>query len=385
MKKFIEIDKQTARNILISNQFSFEKSSYRDKALLHKLIEKLSYVQIDTISVVERSHHHILWSRMKAYEKTKTDELLEKDKLIFEYWAHAASYLPMKDYRFSLIRKRRYSKKYKTWGSANKKIIKRVLDRIKSEGPMQSRDFEDNRKIKSGWWDWKPSKDALDYLFHSGELMVSKRSGFQKVYDLTERVLPVSVNTEYPSETELYKNLIFNSINANGFACESDIMYQRKYDKKLFAKIITELIEDKKLFEMRIAGLESSRYYLNPDSIIEKKFFKDSKVIHILSPFDNLLIDRKKLLKIFDFDYQLECYLPKQKRKFGYFCLPILYKNNFMGRIDLKADRKKRIMYVNNIFFEKNFRKSKEFENKLNEKLNELAAFCGCNEVKKLN
>lgn len=383
MKKLLKIDNNTARNILVSNQLNFPFNVSSGKTSLLKLIEKLSYVQIDTISIVERSHHHIIWSRMKDYNRNLTDELLEKDKKIFEYWAHAAAYLPMKDYRFSLIRKRNYKKKYKDWSSYNKKLIKRILDRIKSDGPMQSRDFEDNRRKSTGWWDWKPSKDALEYLFHSGDLMVCKRSGFQKVYDLTERVLPENVNTVYPKEKIFYIHLILNSLYANGFASESEIMHLRKYDRKLFTQLIKELLEDGKVIEMNIAGPDNTVYLAKPEIIGDEKIDSVDNKIHILSPFDNLLINRKKLLKIFDFDFQLECYLPKHKRKYGYFCLPILYKNNFIGRIDLKADRNIKTLLIHNLHFENSHRKSKISEKMLMKKLHELAVFCGCNKIKK--
>ena len=125
------------RKIILSNQLLISGNNYSSKSGIYRIIEKLGYIQIDTISVVERSHHHILWSRMPSYQKTFLDELLEKDKLIFEYWSHAASYLPMKDFRFSLLRKRNYSDKYKEWKISNRKIIGYVYDRIRSEGPLQ--------------------------------------------------------------------------------------------------------------------------------------------------------------------------------------------------------------------------------------------------------
>ena len=125
------------RKIILSNQLLISGNNYSSKSGIYRIIEKLGYIQIDTISVVERSHHHILWSRMPSYQKSYLDELLEKDKLIFEYWSHAASYLPMKDFRFSLLRKRIYSNKYKEWKISNRKIIGYVYDRIRSEGPLQ--------------------------------------------------------------------------------------------------------------------------------------------------------------------------------------------------------------------------------------------------------
>lgn len=381
---FIETDIDNARKILISNQLNFTGHKKTFNNLLYGIIEKLSYVQIDTISVVERSHHHILWSRMNDYDKRTLDDLLEKDKLIFEYWAHAASYLPMKDYRFSLLRKDAFRKKHKEWGSANRKIIKRVYDRIKSDGPMQSRNFIDKKKPGKGWWDWKPSKDALDFLFHSGKLMVCRRSGFQKVFDITERVLPGNVNSSYPSEKEVFTNLILNSLNANGFSEEREIMYLRKYDRKLFTKVINELKEDKKIIDFKIKEMKDSDYYVQTNRVEDLIPKNMTDELYVLSPFDNLIIDRRKIRNLFGFDFQLECYLPGHKRKFGYFCLPVLYKNKFIGRIDLKADRKSKILFIQNIFFENHHKKSNSFNKILMKKLNLFAGFCGCESVNKL-
>ncbi len=162
-------------------------------------IEHLGYIQIDTISVVERAHHHTIWTRVNDYKKNYLEELIE-DKTVFEYWSHAAAFLPMRDYRFSLYRKNLFATGARKWYD-NKKITRFVYDRIAAEGPLQSKDFEEQKK-KAGWWEWKESKRALEQLFMEGKLMVAKRQGFQKVYDIDERVLTARVNDKIPSEKE---------------------------------------------------------------------------------------------------------------------------------------------------------------------------------------
>jgi len=370
-----------ARQIILFSQRLSLREETRGKENLYRTIEQLGYIQIDTISVVERSHHHILWSRMPSYKKSMLDELLEKDKRIFEYWSHAAAFLPMKDYKFSLIRKNNFSKKYKTWGSADKKIIKKVYGRVKSEGPLQSKDFEDKRQRSTGWWDWKPSKDALDYLFHTGQLMVVRRQGFQKVYDLTERVLPENIDAVIPTEKEFHQHLILASLNSNGLSSQREIMYLRKYDRKVFEKSLKELIKDGKITVISIEGIESEKYFILTEKLDLLNAKKKMNGLHILSPFDNLVIQRKKLKTFFNFDYQLECYVPQSKRKYGYFCLPVLNGDKFIGKIDLKASRATGSLIINNLFKETGINLNADVKNKFRKKLSELARFSGCTEV----
>ncbi len=365
-----------ARKIITNSQRLTDINASQSKKNLLNIIEHLSYIQIDTISVVERSHNHILWSRMPYYKKSLLDELVEKDKSVFEYWSHAAAFLPMKDFRFSLIRKKNYNERYSRWGKANKKVINYVYDKIKAEGPMQSIDFEDKHSGKSGWWEWKPSKDALDFLFHQGKLMVTARKGFQKVYDLAERVLPDNVNTGFPSEREYYEHLAISTINSFGLASEKEMIYQRKYNRSLFTQTLNELTEDGKLIKVSVKGL-ASQYFTTSGKldILNKK--KGKTEIHILSPFDNLVIQRKRLKDFFGFEYIIECYLPEAKRKFGYFSMPVLYGYEFISRIDAKADRKNKTFIIKNIFWEGKIKGVKP----LKEKVNRLAKYCGCEKI----
>ncbi|HMS33730.1 MAG TPA: crosslink repair DNA glycosylase YcaQ family protein [Ignavibacteria bacterium] len=369
------ISKKEARAIIISSQKLSGQFGLKSKDRLLKIIESIGYVQIDTISVVERSHHHILWTRLPGYKKQMLDDLLETDKSIFEYWSHAAAYLPMKYYRYSLIRKNNYSRRNKDWEKSNKKILKFVYDRISSEGPLQSKDFEDKKSKSTGWWDWKPSKNALDFLFHKGELMIKARKGFQKVYDLTERVLPDNVDTSIPSESEFYEHLILSSVNSNGFASIREITYSRRFDRIKFAMTLNRMLEEKSIQRINISGLPDE--YFTTGEILNISGKLKSKVVHILSPFDNLIIQRKRLKDIFDFDYTIECYVPEAKRIFGYFIMPVLYGDKFIARIDAKADRANDTFVIKNIFPEG----KPVSRNALSGKLKSLSEFCGCNNI----
>ena len=229
---------EEAKLLLMNSQKLLKPNFSKGKKGVLEAIEHLGYVQIDTISVVARAHNHTLWSRLPDYKETYLNELLEKDKTIFEYWSHAASYIPMSDYRYSLPRKKSYSEGKSHWFNQDKKMNKYVLDKIKAEGALQSKDFEHKRTGAANWYEWKPAKRALEQLFMEGKLMVAKRQGFQKVYDLTERVLPLGVNTNLPSEKEYAEHLINKAIQTYGIVNENEIPYLRTSLKASINKLV---------------------------------------------------------------------------------------------------------------------------------------------------
>lgn len=380
MKASEHLSKKDARKIFLSNQL-LTKDFAAVKSNLLSIIEALGYIQIDSASVIERSHHHILWTRMKNYKREMLDELLEKKKSIFEYWSHAAAYLPMKDFRYSLIRKRNFADNRKEWKRANKKMLNHVLGKIRNEGPLRSKDFTDTKNSKEVWSNSKSSKDALDFLFHTGRLMASKRINFQIQYDLTERVLPPNVNTTMPDQIEYCKHLIFRAINASGFANENEIMYLRRYDKEIFKKVISGLVEERKLHKVKIEGNNKEEYYSSLDNLGILNFEIELDGIHLLSPFDNLIIQRKRLKTLFEYDYRMECYLPQEKRIHGYFCLPVLYKDRFIGKIDAKASRQEKIFRINNFYKVEEKKLAANLLKQLEKKLMQLAEFTGCEKI----
>ena len=375
-----------ARYLAIYSQRLAKLPSKSSKRELLNIIEHLSYVQIDTLSIVERSHHHILWSRMPGYKKNMLEELHNKDKKIFEYWGHAAAYLPMKDYKYSLVRKYNYAKKYKDWKSKNRKLIKFVYDRIKNEGPLQSRNFlkDINKKgkteDKNGWWSWKPAKEALEYLFHSGKLMVAKRSGFQKVYDLTERFLPAGIDTNLPTAEEYSEHIIMNAVNSHGFISGKEITYLRAKDPVIFSKALNLLCEKNELIRITLEN-SNDTYFSTKNNLkaINRKSINNN--LHILSPFDNLIIQRKRLKTLFNYDFQVEFYLPESKRKYGYFCMPVLWGDKFIGRVDAKADRSIKTLIIKNFFMETKNKLTEEFNSEFQQELHKLAIFTGCEKV----
>jgi uncharacterized protein len=369
-----------ARTLTLSNLLLLNSHRSESKNDLLKIIEKLGYVQIDTISIVERAHNHILWTRFPDYKNEILDKLIDKDKKVFEFWDHAAAYMPMSHYCYTLPRKEFYKKKFNVWGKKNRKLLKYIKDRITEEGPLQSRDFDDPKK-RGLWWDWKPAKEGLEYLFLTGVLSAKARKNFQKVYDLTERVIPDTAEKGFPTEEEQSRHLITKTINSHGFASEKEITYLRHRNSKSTGKLLNELVEERFIIPLEIEGLGSESYYTFADNLKNHRKIKVPDSLHILSPFDNLVIQRKRLSKLFGFDYVIECYVPAHKRKYGYFCLPVLDGIRFIGRLDAKADRKTGILHVIKFFPETGAVIDNTVRKKVGEKLQELAEFSGCTSV----
>jgi len=304
-----------------------------------RVLEHLGYIQIDTLSVIERAHHHTLWTRIPDYQPDYLRQLV-RERSVFEYWFHAASYLPMSNYRFVLPQmsaiKRGESPYY---DNVDAKYLRHVFDRIRIDGPLKARNFESSTKSNAKWWNWKPTKRALEKLFMQGDLMITDRDGMEKVYDLTERVLPDKTNTREPSLFEFSEYLINASIRANGLTTLKQLTHLRPGDtlRKMLKTILQQKIEQGSLIEYPIDG--TSPLYTT-QSILDTKINRPATNVRLLSPFDNSIIHRNRVQQLFEFDYRLECYLPKDKRQFGYFCLPILYKDSLVGRVDCKAHRK---------------------------------------------
>ncbi|MBN2619969.1 YcaQ family DNA glycosylase [candidate division WOR-3 bacterium] len=351
------ITKQQARDIALKHQLLCEPPALKGKSGTLKTIEHLGYVQIDTISVIERSHHIVLHTRGPDYTHDHLHALQACDKKIFEYWAHAASYVPMSDYRFYLRKMKDehiYEGWMERWSKKYPHILRHVRQRIKKEGALSANDFGDIKNRKRGpWWDWKPAKTALEMLFWKGKLMIHERRNFQRVYDLTERVLPEHIDTTMPSHTEEEEFLITRALSAMGVATIKDISRYIQTRRKLQDRL-TAMCKAGTVKTVKIENVDKP-YFMLSRSIrtIDLKPRVRDDTVHFLSPFDNAIILRDRTRALFDFDYALECYTPPKKRKYGYFCLPVLWKNNLIGRIDPKADRANRVMHIRSIYLEK--------------------------------
>lgn len=352
-------------------------------------IETLGYIQIDTISVIARAHHHTLWTRRPDYRPQMLHRLLAEDRRIFEYWGHAASYLPMADYRYYRPHMLRYRDPQRGWVRQRMAqyghLMEPVLERIRAEGPLGSKDFKPPPGVKRGtWWDWKPAKVALELLFWRGELMISERRNFQRRYDLTERVLPAHIDPTPPPEEEVGRFFVRRALSAHGLAREFDIRrHLTTVEKETITRALAELVEAGDVQLLAVEGEDGADYFALAEVLetIADLPPTPARVI-LLSPFDNLIIERERVRRLFDFDYSLECYVPKAKRKYGYFVLPILWGERLVGRLDPKADRKAQVLLIRNLVFEPDFTVDDAFLAALGETLVAMARFNGCEDIR---
>ncbi len=379
----MELSREQALDLILHRQL-FRQSTLSGKSGLRELIRQLGYVQIDTISVVERAHHHTIWSRLPGYDKAWLDELLAKDRAIFEFWSHAASYLPMEDYRFSLPRMRKFpdtTSWERQFFAKYRHLLRDVRKRIEAEGPLSARDFPDTRSTKTnyGWGEGKPEKIALELLLWKGELMVDRRDNFQRVYDLTERVLPSWADTTLPPEEELRRHVILRSLSALGIASQTDLRnYLVTAKNAAFNQHLREMTESGEIVETSIHGLPDAHYLL-PESLSSLETpLRPASQAWLLSPFDNLVILRPRLKRLFGFDYTLECYVTPNKRVYGYWCLPILFQNRFIGRLDCKANRKSGVMEVNSLHWESARQPALPARKAVQKTFDRFSEFCGC-------
>ncbi len=346
---------------------------------VEKTIRQLGYVQIDTISVVERAHHHVLHSRVPGYQPRVLDRLLKRGR-IFEYWAHAAAFLPIEDFRFARPRMERFRNSQERWmRSRNRDLVNAVLGRIRDEGPLMSRDFEDPRESKSGWWDWKPAKGALEQLFMEGELMVIARDGFQKTYDLTERVLPATINTKLPTMAEYAEHLVERTLQSHGCAQLPTFTHLRRDVplRKAVAETLERRVDAGLITRLKLE--DGQTWFVQADRWEARLPAPRHPSVRPLSPFDNTVIHRERGQRLFNFDYTIECYVPEPKRKYGYFCLPLLFGDAFVGRVDAKAHRSEKRLELRHLHLD--VPADDDLLDALARGINEFAAFNSCDEV----
>lgn len=313
------------------------------KADLLAAIRRMGLLQIDTISVVARSPYLVLWSRLGAFEPRWLDELLAEKKL-FEYWAHAACFLPIEDYGLYRWRMLEHPGR-----GALPAALAEVLRRVQA-GEVRSTDFESPRGVRNGWWDWKPEKRALEHLFNTGELMIARREGFQRIYDLRERVLPAWDDARAPPAEEARRALAIKALRALGVA--------RPRWVQRYLQDVPRLPSLESLAEEGIAvrvELDGSPAYVHRSVLSSRGRLRLVTPIRttLLSPFDPLVSDRARVLELFGFDYRIEVYTPLSKRRFGYFSLPILHRGALVGRLDPKAHRQEGLLEIKALHLER--------------------------------
>jgi uncharacterized protein len=353
----IEFSREAARTLLLAAQglgLPPQRQATKDDVL--DAIRRMGVLQIDSISVVARSPYLVLWSRVGSYDSDWLDELLAEGAL-FEYWSHAACFIPIEDYglyrRFMLDK----NEKSRTWMEAHPDALEHVMERIREAGSVRAAEFARTDGKAGGWWEWKPEKRALEHLFAAGELMISHRENFHRVYDLRERVLenalPAWEDAHAPTEQEVRRALALKAVRALGVAVARWVPDYFRTPKRGAASLLEELADEGSLLR---ATIEDEPAYVHPDNAGPAGEILSGSlrptVTTLLSPFDPVVWDRARALELFGFDYKIEVYTPAARRRYGYYSLPILHRGALVGRLDAKAHRKQGLFEVKAIHLE---------------------------------
>lgn len=370
---------QQARNLALAAQGLLNDTGRpSEKPDLLSAIRNIHALQIDTINVVARAPYHILWSRLGNFEPYWLDELHAEGHL-FEYWAHAACFLPIEDYpiyRRVMLDDRVGWDNIKQWGRENKQVLDQVMDHIRQHGAVKSSDFE-RPKNGGGWWNWKVEKVALECLFTKGDLMIARRDKFQRVYDLQKRVMPNWTDENALSYAEAIKTQILRTVKALGVAREDWVAPYFYLPKGEVLCLLPELAASGELRQISIEGMNGRATYTHPDNweLLQKALDGEITPGHttLLSPFDPLINDRARTKALFNFDYSIECYTPAPKRVYGYFVLPILHCGQLIGRLDAKAYRQEKRLEIKKLFIETGQLITDDLVNDLKHTLNEFA------------
>jgi uncharacterized protein YcaQ len=360
-------------------------------AALGALIERLGFVQLDSINTVARAHDLILFARRPAYRPADLKRHYEKDRGLFEHWTHDAAVIPMAFYSHWHLRRSRDAEKLKTqWRNWRRDgfetQIQTVLNHVRDHGPVCSSDVgKDEKRGSGGWWDWHPSKTALEYLWRSGALTVTGRDGFQKRYDLTERVIEAGLAGACPEPHETVHWKCAGALDRLGFATSGEIAAFWATVKPAEAKVwcVGELAQGN-LIEIDVEGADGSlrRSFARPDVLQQAASAPEpTSRLRILSPFDPALRDRDRAERLFGFHYRVEMFVPEPKRKYGYYVFPLLKGRRLIGRIDMKAFRDQDRLTVRAVWPETGARWSASRTTQLESELSRVARLAGVSHV----
>ena len=362
-------------------------------------VRALGCLQIDPIRVVERPQYLIPFSRLGPYDPAHLDQLLWRDKQLFEYWAHCASIVLTEDYPFfsPLMRAYPWSGRTRQWVKQNEPLRRYVLKRLRHDGPLLARDLEENGLapkawVSTGWTSGRNISRMLDFLWIGGKIMVAGREGIQKKWDLTERVLPEWTPRDRLTETQLVRTAAQRSLRALGVATPRQItqhFIRGRYPD--LPRVLADLEAEGLIKRLEIRELENGgrawpgAWYLHAEDEPLLDQLKDPQYAPrttLLSPFDNLICDRARTELLFDFNYRIEIYVPAARRKYGYYVLPILHGDRLIGRLDPEMDREHGVLTVNAVYAEADAPASRNAGRAVAGAVEDLAAFLGATEIR---
>lgn len=345
----IAVSKAQARRIWLRAQRLDEAAPFGDDAgATRAAIEHLGYVQIDTINVIERCHHHILYSRIPAYRREHLHQAQTVDKSVFEYWTHALSYVPTRDLRFFLPAMAAHRRAPRSWfDSVTEADLRKVLTLIRKDGALSIRDIEDDVLVEKdhAWASRKPSRRALQLAFHNGLLTISERVGMLKTYELMERHFGWAQRPKPASERQVLDYKLERALRSQGLVSLDSVCHLEAARKPAIRRLIEAKVRRGELAPVAVEGAGRVEHWAAPATLAAIPA-PEKEIAHILSPFDPLIIQRKRLSLFFGYDHFFEAYLPKEKRRFGYFALPVLVGDAIVAAIDLKTDREKQALRI---------------------------------------
>ena len=385
---------RTARRLLLHGQrLGGDPDRAAGPGRLLTLVEQLGYVQVDSIQVSERAHHTIVRSRMHGATPSMLRQLVERDRSLFEHWTHDASLVPTRDFRFWKHRFARAAMRIRgnRWwqermGPDPEGTLDRILDHVREHGPTRSRDLTTPGPGRAGaWWDWKPAKVALEHLWRTGRLLVTRRDGFEKVYDLAARVLPEAVAAPPPTGAEVVEWACAGAMSRLVVATAPEIRaFYRAVSLPEVRGWVARAVAAGRLVPVRIpraAGGEVGALALADWRARARRIRPFPPGMRLLTPFDPAIRDRARLLDRFGFDYRFEAFVPAARRRYGYYVLPLLVGESLVGRVDLKRERDADTLRVRGLWWEPGVR-AHEHAGPLRIALRRMADAVGCARVR---
>jgi uncharacterized protein YcaQ len=394
MARLESVPAESARRLLLDGQGLLADPGRRaTPAAVCRQIERMGFVQMDTINVVERAHNHILFTRFDDYRPRMLEKLLERDRKLFEHWTHDASVIPTAWFPHWLPRFERYRRRLRARGWWRRRmggdpegVIRHVLERITSEGPLMSKDFEqDGSGERDFWWGWKPQKAALEYLWRVGELSVSRRVHFHKVWDLTERVIPKAQRRSAPAEEEHVDWACRGALERLGAATTVEMrQFFEAVEPDAARRWCKRAAEAGDIVEVLVESADGSkprRAWALPDWRRRAARARDVPGrVRLLSPFDPVIRDRSRARRLFDFDYRVEIFVPARERRHGYYVLPLLEGDRLVGRVDPKFHRDRGLLAVRGPWWEPGVRPTRARLRALDDAIDRFARQIGASD-----
>ena len=388
----ISVTRDSVKRLAVYKQGLHQRPPRADQAQLERIIKRIGLLQLDSISVVARSHYLVMLARAGIYNPADLDALLD-DGFLFESWAHAICQIPMQDYPWfqAFIQQRKL--KETRWhldklGDDFEDIVGHVRAIVRERGPTSSKDLDSERRGPGGWWNWKPTKVALEYLFDLGELMVSHRVNFQRYYDLTERVLAGRGMKLDKSIADYQRWAVERGLRHQGIATANQVADYHRLHKRVAAAELKDMTSAGETLPVTVEGWRDGAYIHRADleSLDEiQKSLHEPQLTLFLSPFDNLFWDRERDQALWDFHYRIEVYTPKPKRVYGYYVMPILHGCELVGRIDPKVERKRKRLIFHALYLEKGAKQTAALSLGLIQAIEEFMAFHGCDSFELVN